>query len=558
MTVPARTSPERVPGPTRAGARHDHGTPDDSLRVTESAHAATQRSRDRIEHVIVLMLENRSFDHLLGYLDHPDPSYPNLDRIKPSCPVRPDEPAGPVVHTTSDAHPALGVDPDHSPEAVRQQIFGSTDPGAKARPSMRGFVQSYARKIGGDSPAKKNPVLEALGKVWRWGKARWQQLFGAPAVPPAGAHIMRCFNKNTAPVLSELAKHYAVLVNWYSSVPGETWPNRNFAHAATSHGETRIVLKFYDDPTIFDRLGDDGWRVYHEGIPQVWAFPSIWDTQQKRDNFRPTDRLFADIADGDLPKYTFVEPDHGFGSGDGNSQHPSNNVTSGASFLGGEALIARIYQALTENEDVFERTLFLVTYDEHGGFFDHERPIAVTPPDGAPGEFDFRLSGVRVPAVAISPLVPKGHIETRCFDHASIPATVRAQFAPGADHLGEREKSAPDLLDTLPLLAAPREDPLTFAVATPQAESGPRAESGPLAESATAKDLNDFQASLVDLAGAVHNALTGPVPESSLAEAASPPPYRPTAPLAAAAQNRRLAPASRAGQELAEVLAQFG
>lgn len=497
------------------------------------------------------MLENRSFDHLLGYLDHPDPDYPSLASLDPSCLVDPDEPDGPVVHTTSDADPTLGVDPDHSPEAVREQIFGSTEPDADAKPAMCGFVHSYARQIGGDSPHEANPVLTVLTDLWRWLKSLWPGLSGPPAVRPTGADIMRCFSPTAAPVLTALAKHYAVLVNWYASVPGETWPNRNFAHAATSHGTTEIVLRFYDDPTIFDLLGDDGWRVYHQGVPQVWAFPATWTTERRRDNFHDTERLFDDIARGDLPKYTFVEPDHGFGSGDGNSQHPGNNTESGDCFLAGEALIARIYGALAENRDLFARTLFLVTYDEHGGFFDHEPPIAVPRPDDltAPDGFDFSTSGVRVPAVAISPLIPKGWLETDPFDHASIPRTVLAQFGLDAHWLTGRDKKATDLLAVLPLLDDPREDPLTFGTRIPTGVT----ETAP--EAATAKQLNDFQASLVNLAGAVHNVLETPGSGLRATADGATPPYLPTTTLAAAAQDRRLDPS--ASEAIAEVLARF-
>ncbi len=530
----------------------------DWLGVSDSAETGTRRPRDRIEHVIVLMMENRSFDHLLGYLDHPDPHYPRLTEIRPSCPVLPDEPGGPVVRTTPDAHPALGVDPDHSPEAVREQIFGSDTPRPGAPPTMRGFVHSYARQIGGTSPKKVNPVLAALARTWRWLKGRWQRLFGPPTARAAGADIMRCFSEDTASVLCSLARHYAVLVKWYSSVPGETWPNRNFAHAATSHGKTSIALSFYDDPTIFDRLGDDGWRVYHEGVPQVWAFPSTWSTPRRRDNFRDTGRLFADIANGDLPRYTFVEPDHGLGPGEGNSQHPGNNLGDGASFLAGEALIARIYTALAANPDLFARTLFLVTYDEHGGFFDHEPPIELPAPDGitAADGFDFRLSGVRVPAVAISPLIPKGWVDERPFDHASISRTVRAQFGLDPQFLTRRDEVATDLLAGLPLLDVPREDPLTFEVAAPVAAAAALAPPPP-APSAPPAPLNDLQASLVDLAGAVHNALTARTGESLAVRDAGPPPYRPTPNLAGAARDRALAPGSPASEDMAQVLAHF-
>lgn len=498
------------------------------------------------------MLENRSFDHLLGYLDHPNRCFPNLGRIKPSCPVRPDEPRGEVVRTTPTAEPTLGVDPDHSPEAVREQIFGRDRPAAGAAPNMRGFVHSYALKISGHSPRKMNPVLAIAGKAWRWLKARWQQLLHRPNVTAVGADIMRCFSPAGAPVLADLARHYAVFDHWFASVPGETWPNRNFAHAATSHGETKIKLKFYDDPTIFDRLGDGGWRIYHQGVPQVWAFPSTWITPERRANFRDTSLLFADLANGDLPKYTFIEPDHGFGPGEGNSQHPGNNTTSDASFRGGEDLIARIYNALAANHELFTRTLFLVTYDEHGGLFDHEKPIAVPQPDHLTDDdgFDFRMSGIRVPAVAISPLIPQGWLDCRKLDHAAIPRTVRAQFGRDAEWLTERDRQAADILDGLPLLDNARTDRLTFDTTGPADLMATTLEAGPAIE-----NLNDLQASLASLAGAVHNALTTGAGEPFAAMDAGLPAYEPTANLAAAAQDRQLEPAAQ--RDIAEVLAQF-
>ncbi len=497
--------------------------------MTESARGP----RDHIEHVIVLMLENRSFDHLLGYLDHPDPSYGNLAAEPGVNPVDPTDPGGPSVSTTPDADPALGVDPGHSPDDVRLQVFGDRHPPADAPVTMSGFVASYANQLAGD----QNP----LRRAWRWIKAWWRSLFGRPAVPVADTDIMRCFTEETAPVLCGLAKHYAVLANWFSSVPGETWPNRNFAHAATSSGTNTIVPAFYAEPTIFDRLGSDGWRVYHEGIPQVWVFPSLWSSANNRDNFRDTGDLFADIATKDLPSYTFIEPDHGFGPGAGNSQHPSNNTSDGDSFRAGEALIARIYHALAADPDFFATTLFLVTYDEHGGFFDRAHPVPVVPPDDrtAADGFDFTLSGVRVPAVAISPLIPKGTIARHQFDHATIPATVRAQFLPGQPALTRRDEAANDLLACLDLLDQPRTDRLAFDVCAPTG-------------TAATEHLNELQASLVSLAGAVRTRLRAGTVESL----DHTPPYEPTSATATAAETRRLDSSTR--QEIADVLARFG
>lgn len=489
------------------------------------------------------MLENRSYDHLLGYLKHPDPSYRNLEDDPRSCPVDPSNVDGPAVPATSDADPALGVDPGHTPAAIRMQLYGTENPAASAPFTMNGFVRSYANVINPPGPAN------LMRTAWRWINKLWRRLFGRPA---AGADIMRCFNEKTAPVLCELAKHYALLVNWFSSVPGETWPNRNFAHAGTSHGQNKIVLNFYTDTTIFDRLGPTGWRVYHQGVPQVWVFPTLWLTEECRANFADTERLFADIKNKDLPRYTFIEPDHGFGPLKGNSQHPSDNTSSGESFLGGETLIARIYNALAEDQDFFATTLFLITYDEHGGFYDHEHPVEVAPPDEFVAEdgFDFSITGVRVPAVAISPLIPRGWIDRRQFDHASIPKTVRTQFGFEETWLTQRDRVAADLLDDangLPLLDEPRDDPLELAVPVPDGA----------AEAATTKELNEFQASLVNLAGAVENRLSSEVPEALGPPDAEPPAYRPTPATEQAARRRRLEPGSQAHHDIATVLARF-
>jgi phospholipase C len=499
--------------------------------------------RDRIEHVIVLMLENRSFDHLLGYLKHPDPSHRNLEDDPRSCPVNPANPDGPSVPATPDADATLGVDPGHSPPAIRMQLYGTEDPTASAPITMHGFVRSYANVINPPGPAN------LMRRTLRFIKTLWRRLFGMPA---AGADIMRCFTEETAPVLCELAKHYALLVNWFSSVPGETWPNRNFAHAGTSHGQNTIVLDFYTDTTIFDRLGPTGWRIYHQGVPQVWVFPTLWLSEECRANFRDTERLFTDIRNKDLPKYTFIEPNHGFGPGNGNSQHPSDNTSSGESFLGGETLIARIYNALAEDQDFFATTLFLITYDEHGGFYDRQHPVEVEPPDGFVAEdgFDFSLSGVRVPAVAVSPLIPKGWIDARQFEHASIPKTLRVQFGFEENWLTQRDRVATDLLDDgdgLPLLDTPRDDPLEFAVDVPERD----------AQTLATKELNEFQASLVNLAGAVENTLSRGAPEALGPADAGSLMYRPTPATEQAARQQRLELGSQAHQDIATVLARF-
>jgi len=354
---------------------------------------------------------------------------------------------------------------------------------------------------------------------------------------------MKCFPEADVPVLSRLAKEFAVLVNWHSSVPGETWPNRNFAHAATSDGETAINVRWYDNDTIFERLAAAGrrWHVYHDGVAQVWAFWRLWI--RDRTPFQGPKDLLDHIAHDTLPDYAFVEPNHGYGRSTGNSQHPGNNLVGDASFTGGEALIGSIYNALVERPEVFAKTLLLVTYDEHGGFFDHVQPPVVPPPDAklSPSGFDFSLCGVRVPAVAISPLIPRGTVDPTFYDHASIPKTVRTQFAPDSSPLTGRDEAANDLLAVIPLLPVARTD--CGAVELP----GPK----PLAEAMVTATLDTFEASLLELAGAVKTQLERPVS----AEAAVAPPFDPDDNLSAAARMQRMTPP--AGQAIDEVVGNF-
>lgn len=458
-------------------------------------------NRERIKHIVVLMMENRSFDHLLGYLDHDDPAYPRLDRDTPSCPVDPALPTGRRVSTTASASSVLGTDPDHSHQAVMLQMFGHPGTPGVGEPSMTGFIESYRRKVT-QGVLRPRAWWVRLGEAVLAGlKLLWSRIRRIPGpILAKPDEIMKCFPPADIPVLGFLAKQFAVLVNWHAAVPGETWPNRQYAHAATSHGTANIAIGFYDDPTVFERLGAAGrdWDIYHDGVAQAWAYPQLW--MDGPDHFHGMDRLFHDIERGTLPAYAFIEPNHGFGPGDGNSQHPGNNTIKGEAFKAGEAMIARIYNALVANPALFAQTLFLITYDEHGGFFDHVRPKKVTPPDGiddAATGFDFSLSGVRVPAVAVSPLVPAGTVDSTFYEHSTIPATVRQQFAPDSKPLTRREADAANLLDHLQLLPEARTD----VRAVPYAEPVAGAPTVP-----TGRRLTGFQASLVELAGAVRNA----------------------------------------------------
>jgi phospholipase C len=267
-----------------------------------------------------------------------------------------------------------------------------------------------------------------------------------PALPMLAANVddyMTHYARGQLPILQGLAEEYGTCTHWFSALPGPTTPNRMFVHAGTSGGTVWQGLYYsrLRDQMIFDRLGDDdrAWRVYYHDIPHLWITGDIW-TKAFASEHRRIHRFRRDVINDELPAYTFIEPRHVVPPW--NSQHPFWGVSHG------EELIARVYNDLIENPRVFEKTLLLIVYDEHGGFYDH-----VVPPGhagwnaGEPGlqhqviaptaahvpEFDFTRLGVRVPAVVISPWIERGSVfgwnaanpeDRHTFDHTSVLATV--------------------------------------------------------------------------------------------------------------------------------------
>jgi len=439
------------------------------------------------EHVIVLALENRSFDHLLGYLPHPSPAFDGLRGDGPYA--NPGWDNGPFAAASPDAKVVLPVDPDHSHGAVMEQL-GVHLPGQQ--PSNQGFVTSYERKGRGLNQPKFEGILAPIINALR-GNA-------APSAPIAGRGplIMRCHNPRNVPVLSTLALNFAVCTRWFCSVPGETWPNRNFLHAATSDGETDINPRPYTNRTIFELLEGAGktWHIYYDDTPQVWAFPNLWDRDDRLANWFKFDAFAEHVGSDVLPTYSFIEPNHRpplhtldhepiIGVADvGDSQHPGNNLVSDAAydtftdsidtdFHRAERLIGTVYQALLRNPGVFSKTLLLITYDEHGGFYDHvPPPTDAVAPGGAPtvlqslihffyrrkeAPFNFTMLGPRVPAIVVSPFIDAGTVDTQIRDHTCVPATLRKLFAPDQAPLTPRDAAAVPF-DSLLRRSEPRTD----------------------------------------------------------------------------------------------------
>ena len=359
-------------------------------------------SNAKIDHLIVLMLENRAFDHMLGYLDYPaeTPFEGIAGKEKDFGNPYGD---GQTAYPRPLAKYAIDPGPSHIHPSVMTQLLQNNPRHAPYQLTNRGFAQDYAQ-IAPDHPSD----------------------------------ALNCFRPEHLPVLSALAQGFAVCDHWFCSVPGETWPNRNYAHSATSDGEVAIVFRTYPNKTIFQQLGEHerDWTIYYGGFPpQSIVFKNLWTGHDHRwmQRFKPIQDLYRAISTGHLPHYAFLEPDMLGRNSD--SQHPSMGGWN--DFRAGERLIWQVYHALRQNPEVFQKTLLLITYDEHGGFFDHVHPpqgdyLKVDPPYQNPDKpsesFPFDLLGPRVPAVLVSPWIAAGTVDQTVYEHSSIPATIRKLF----------------------------------------------------------------------------------------------------------------------------------
>jgi phospholipase C len=377
-----------------------------------------------IEHVIVLMMENHTFDKMLGFLKKGegltgkefnlvDPLNPNSERVQVS----------------DQAENVTAPDPKHSLRETNIELFGPHGT-VQTKDLNGGFVFDYIRTAGGDVET--------------------------------GKKIMQSYAPESLPVLSALAKEFCLCDHWFSSVPGPTFPNRFYVHAATSDGQAFNNKQHdYGMRTIYNNLEENGhtWAIYFHDIDVTQSLTQIRD---KKSNFKRFPRFFQDAKAGTLPNYSFLAPSFfDFHQRKANSQHPPHNVVYG------EFLIADVYEAIRANEALWKKSLFIVVYDEHGGSYDHVHTPPFSPfqkykvrnPDGKNSTnppFKFDRLGLRVPAILISPFVKKNSLDSTIYEHASVPATLRKIFNL-PEPLTERDKHANTFEDALSL-KNPRDD----------------------------------------------------------------------------------------------------
>jgi phospholipase C len=403
---------------------------------------------DQLKHIVVLMMENRSFDHMLGYLKQDWPAIDGLNGNETNPDTNGDLQS---VRPTAAAQGELDPDPDHSWEGVNLQIFGNAQGIDDGSEKMKGFIKCYFNK---------------------------QQDLGH------SRNIMNCFDPNNLQVLTFLAEQYATCDRWFSSLPGPTVPNRMFAHFGTSFGHVDNAMKIADNgKSIYSRMLSAG------RTPKIYFFDEQSATigisfmlQNQGQTLGTYEDFKDDCRNGNLPDYCFVEPnysDHGnLLAGD---QHPDHNVIAGENF------IADVYNHVRASP-LWENTLLLIVYDEHGGTYDHFTPPKIVP-DGITDPqtgFKFDRLGIRVPAIFISPWIDAGTPIHTQYEHASIPATVANFFIadPGKRNLTPRESRA-NLFTADPnlfTLTTPRTDSFIFTM-----EEAPEIRATPLSLAASAE-----------------------------------------------------------------------
>jgi phospholipase C len=438
----------------------------------------------QIKHIVQLMLENRSFDQMLGFLYPNREGFNGLKGNEECDSVTPHGPPVKVFKITPQPHGyhMPGCDPGEHFQDTNEQLFGQDPPPPGAAATNRGFVKNFSKAI----------VSHAH--------------FSDTIAGTKPEDVMGMYPPAMLPVMTALAKGFAVCDQWFASVPTQTFPNRAFAGAATSLGTLKNHQGMvFNCPSIYGRLSDvaGGGGGAIEGM-KPWMIFGYDNHPLTRTDFPDTKfadsshfGLFNDFkaraAAGTLPAYSFLEPKWSERDDSSNDQHPNHDVAKGEQFM------LDVYRALRDGPN-WNKTLLIITYDEHGGNYDHVAPPTnATPPDGIVGEFqDFKFDrfGVRVPALLISPWIESGtvfRVADGVIDHTSVLKTIHERF--GTAPLTERDKAAPSLAAVLARANARTDDPLAAVSAPDPSAMPPEVDTdipSPL-EAAHAARLSEFE-----------------------------------------------------------------
>jgi phospholipase C len=485
--------------------------------MADPALAALQK----VKHIVVLMMENRSFDHMLGYLKNdgmPEVNGLNGDEFN----LGPDGTKVPLKAFDADAHEVQRpgealqkkLDPDHSKAQVAKQL-GTPKNGQTPND---GFVKSFV-----ETRKPEDNIGEDLWMV------------------PMGYYTAK-----DLPAYDHLARTFCVCDRWHSSVPGDTWPNRLFSLAGREGPRVEIgggvgpfaPLKgapIFNVKAFTQQLHDKQWRWYSHDPATLRAadghYRNLLDI--KRDNFTWYDRkriapltqiaeaaivardsFLDDAAKGELRDVSWIDPnfiDLSVLDPNSNDDHPPSDIRAG------QAFVLEVYEALRRSP-VWDDTVLVITYDEHGGFYDHQSPPLI-------GDPVYKTLGVRVPALVVGPRV-KNTVSHEIFQHTSLIKTILLRFADdpakaianmparvaASQHLG-------GLLEDTPRTDLPAPDAARTALdawrsaATERRRADPAAAAAGVAALSPAPDgagqelvMHDFQAEFVKFALAMREA----------------------------------------------------
>lgn len=426
-------------------------TPDSSNILDASKYSKA----NAMDHVVVVVMENRSLDNLLGRLYTPEEK-PNFDGVigkNLSNPIPKWAQYGAekkVVpyHIATDMdspNPDTGEWYAHTNTQLynimnQQNKFAYDDKivapwnapkSSSQKPTMNGFVTDYISAF--TAEMGRQPTYDEY------------------------AQVMSGYTPEQVPVISTIARGFGVFDHWYSEVPSQTFTNRSFWVSAQSSGfvknspSSNFIMK-NNGETIFNRLDAHGktWKIY-VSEPGYFSLQALINAPKLRDKFKtnvvPFSQFEKDVANGTLPDFSFIEPNMTVGH---NDYHPAAGrmliqgrsipVDPPSSILGGELLMAKIYNAVKNSSSAtgsnYLNTTLLIGFDEPGGTYDHVAPpMVVAPESGAPkGQFgfDFQRSGYRVPAILVSAWVPNELVVNEEYRHTSLIATLRKKWNLGA------------------------------------------------------------------------------------------------------------------------------
>ncbi|KAJ9210376.1 hypothetical protein DTO166G4_8024 [Paecilomyces variotii] len=423
---------------------------------------STSNLKDKIKNVVVLIMENRSVDNLLG--GQTIKGLENPIQNGPFCnPYNLTNPAEGIVCSAAKDYDSISDDPDHSVYGVNIEYYGTFTPdnnaiaSGKLKPNQNGFVHEQIR-VYGSSVANKSELA---------------------------TQVLNYYTEEQVPVLTALVQNFVTFNHWHSDVPGPTNPNRAYVVSGTSYGHGVNDNAFdesvhgFPQRSIFQQLNETGhtWKNYYDpagGTGPDAAFFNWTYNSGNYDNIEPIANFYTDAAAGKLPEFTYINPSCcGVGT---NSMHPSGLISDG------EALLKKVYESLLASPQ-WNNTLFFISFDETGGFHDHvSPPLAPAPdnlsyttstPDGKEYTLPFNRVGGRVPTFLISNWVEKAYVEqqaknsqgkTVSYSASSLlrtlgdlwdfePFTPRVAYAPSFGHLIQKTART-DLPKTLPAAEA--------------------------------------------------------------------------------------------------------